>query len=194
MSSTTARESMTIDALEAGHPLPSARSASTRPPTSAAAPSSSLSSHLAVELIAIDRSSAVSRRYRSSANRILLIPVIAAVGYEILKYGARHRQNPVARCPLPGPARPDDDDQTADRRDDEVAIVSMEQALVADPRVGSGGLGCIRAAADAADDPRLRGRPVATDPPSPTTAPVTPLPTRPPTTASPAPSDPPPGT
>ena len=27
-------------------------------------------------------------------SRILLIPVIAAVGYEILRWGARHRGNP----------------------------------------------------------------------------------------------------
>ena len=27
-------------------------------------------------------------------SRILLIPVIAAVGYELLRFGARHRANP----------------------------------------------------------------------------------------------------
>ena len=30
-------------------------------------------------------------------SRILLIPVIAAVGYEILRWGARHRGNPIVR-------------------------------------------------------------------------------------------------
>ena len=67
------------------------------------------------------------------ASRILLIPVIAAVGYEILKFGARHRRNPVVKVLLyPGllvqmitTKRPTDDMI-------EVAIVSMEQALVAD--------------------------------------------------------------
>src|SRR6476646_9902525 len=67
------------------------------------------------------------------ASRILLIPVIAAVGYEILKYGARHRQNPVVKVLLYTgllvqmitSTRPTDDMI-------EVAIVSMEQALVAD--------------------------------------------------------------
>ena len=36
------------------------------------------------------------------AGRILLIPVIAALGYELLRFGARHRGNPVVRvimCP-----------------------------------------------------------------------------------------------
>ena len=37
-------------------------------------------------------------------SRILLIPVIAAVGYEILKFGARHRANPIVRRCSCGPA------------------------------------------------------------------------------------------
>ena len=32
------------------------------------------------------------------ASRILLIPVIAAVGYEILRFGARHRGNPIVKA------------------------------------------------------------------------------------------------
>jgi uncharacterized protein YqhQ len=67
------------------------------------------------------------------ASRILLVPVIAAVGYEILRWGARHRANPfVHAIMLPGiwvqmitTRRPTDDMI-------EVAIVSMEQALLAD--------------------------------------------------------------
>ncbi len=67
------------------------------------------------------------------ASRILLVPVIAAVGYEILRWGARHRANPLVHAiMLPGiwvqmitTRRPTDDMI-------EVAIVSMEQALVAD--------------------------------------------------------------
>jgi uncharacterized protein YqhQ len=77
-------------------------------------------------------------------SRILLIPVIAAVGYEILKWGARHRGNPVVRAIMyPGilvqmitTKQP-----TVDMI--EVAIVSMEQALAADGEalpVGSGTL------------------------------------------------------
>jgi len=65
--------------------------------------------------------------------RILLIPVIAAVGYEILRFGARHRSNPVVKAIMaPGilvqmitTKRPTDDQI-------QVAIVSMEQALEAD--------------------------------------------------------------
>ncbi len=52
-------------------------------------------------------------------SRILLIPVIAAVGYEILRFGARHRGNPIVKvAAVPGPAGPDDHDQAADRRHD----------------------------------------------------------------------------
>jgi uncharacterized protein YqhQ len=66
-------------------------------------------------------------------SRILLVPVIAAVGYEILRWGARHRANPLVHAiMLPGiwvqmitTRRPTDDMI-------EVAIVSMEQALLAD--------------------------------------------------------------
>jgi len=66
-------------------------------------------------------------------SRILLIPVIAAVGYEILRFGAKHRSNPIVRAIMaPGilvqmitTKRPTDDQI-------EVAIVSMEQALEAD--------------------------------------------------------------
>jgi uncharacterized protein YqhQ len=65
--------------------------------------------------------------------RIVLIPVIAAVGYEILRFGAKHRANPIVRAIMaPGilvqmitTKRPTDDQI-------EVAIVSMEQALEAD--------------------------------------------------------------
>jgi uncharacterized protein YqhQ len=67
------------------------------------------------------------------ASRILLIPVIASVGYELLKLGARHRGNPIVKALLyPGllvqkiTTKPPSDDMI------EVAIVSMEQALEAD--------------------------------------------------------------
>ena len=68
--------------------------------------------------------------------RIVLIPVIAAVGYEILRWGARHRANPIVKAVMyPGilvqmitTKRPSDDQI-------EVAIVSMEQALAADGEV-----------------------------------------------------------
>ncbi len=67
------------------------------------------------------------------ASRVVLIPVLAAVGYEVLRLGARHRGNPiVAAIMWPGilvqkitTKRPSDDQI-------EVAIVSLEQALGAD--------------------------------------------------------------
>ncbi|MFI5226480.1 MAG: DUF1385 domain-containing protein [Candidatus Limnocylindrales bacterium] len=66
-------------------------------------------------------------------SRILLIPVIAAVGYELLRWGARHRKNPIVHALfLPGiwvqmiTTRQPTDDMI------EVAIVSLETALVAD--------------------------------------------------------------
>ncbi len=66
-------------------------------------------------------------------SRILLIPVIAAVGYELLKLGAKHRGNPIVKALLyPGllvqmiTTKQPSDDMI------EVAIVSMASALEAD--------------------------------------------------------------
>jgi uncharacterized protein YqhQ len=66
-------------------------------------------------------------------SRVVLIPVIAAVGYEILRAGARHRRNPLVHAILmPGiwvqkiTTRQPTDDMI------EVAIVSLEEALKAD--------------------------------------------------------------
>jgi uncharacterized protein YqhQ len=65
--------------------------------------------------------------------RLLLVPVIAAIGYEILRFGAKHRANPFVKAVMfPGilvqmiTTKQPSDDQI------EVAIVSMEQALQAD--------------------------------------------------------------
>ena len=66
-------------------------------------------------------------------SRILLVPVIAALGYELLRLGARFRANPFVKVLMaPGilvqmiTTKQPSDDQI------EVAIVSMEQALTAD--------------------------------------------------------------
>ena len=67
------------------------------------------------------------------ASRILGIPLLAAVGYEVLRLGARYRRNPLVKAVMfPGilvqmitTKRPDDDMI-------EVAITSMQEALVAD--------------------------------------------------------------
>ena len=67
------------------------------------------------------------------ASRLIAIPILAAVGYEILRLGAKYRHNPLIRVIMyPGilvqmitTKRPDDDMI-------EVAITSMQEALVAD--------------------------------------------------------------
>ncbi len=67
------------------------------------------------------------------ASRLILVPIIAAVAYEILQFGARHEDNPIMRAVIrPGiwvqmitTKRPTDDMI-------EVAIVSLEEALKAD--------------------------------------------------------------
>ena len=70
------------------------------------------------------------------ASRVVLIPVLAAVGYEVLRWGARHRSNSiVAAIMWPGilvqkiTTKQPSDDQI------EVAIVSLEQALEADGEI-----------------------------------------------------------
>jgi uncharacterized protein YqhQ len=115
-------------------------------------------------------------------SRILLIPVIAAVGYEILRFGARHRRNPIVKVLLyPGllvqmiTTKQPTDDMI------EVAIVSMERALEADGEAVPAGSGAF--------DQRPMRSPAPTDsatdapPPNPAPAP----------TAPPLPTDPPPG-
>jgi uncharacterized protein YqhQ len=66
-------------------------------------------------------------------SRIVLIPVLAAVGYEVLRWGAKHRANPIVKAIMwPGilvqmiTTKQPTDDQI------EVAIVSMQEALAAD--------------------------------------------------------------
>src|SRR5215217_5852751 len=80
------------------------------------------------------------------ASRILLIPVIAAVGYEILRLGARHRANPVIRV-LMYPGILVQMITTKQPTDDmiEVAIVAMEETLRADGEsIPNGGLDLLR--------------------------------------------------
>jgi len=80
------------------------------------------------------------------ASRILLIPVIAAVGYELLRLGARHRSNPVVKVIMwPGilvqmiTTKQPTDDMI------EVAIVSLEEAIKADgDPIPEGGLDLAR--------------------------------------------------
>src|SRR6476619_603706 len=124
-------EHMTIHALEAGDPL--VVDAVRKYPT--AHPRCGTELLVVVIALSIVAFSLVGRQEPlvMIGSRIALIPVIAAVGYEILKWGARHRGNAVVRAIMyPGilvqkiTTRQPTDDMI------EVAIVSMEQALEAD--------------------------------------------------------------
>jgi uncharacterized protein YqhQ len=124
-------EHMTIHALEAGDPL--VVDAVRRYPT--AHPRCGTEFLVVVIALSIVAFSLVGRQEPlvMVGSRIALIPVIAAVGYEILKWGARHRGNALVRAIMyPGilvqmiTTRQPTTDMI------EVAIVSMEQALQAD--------------------------------------------------------------
>jgi uncharacterized protein YqhQ len=124
-------EHMTIHALEAGDPLTT--DAVRKYPT--AHPRCGTEFLVVVILLSVLLFGFLGRDnpVLMVGGRLLLIPVIAAVGYEILRFGARHRANPVVRAIMaPGilvqmitTKRPTDDQI-------QVAIVSMEQALEAD--------------------------------------------------------------
>jgi uncharacterized protein YqhQ len=124
-------EHMTIHALEAGDPL--VPSEIRKYPT--AHPRCGTEFLVVVIALSIFAFALVGRQSPivMIGSRIVLIPVIAAVGYEILKFGARHRGNPFVRAIMyPGilvqkiTTRQPSNDMI------EVAIVSMEQALKAD--------------------------------------------------------------
>jgi hypothetical protein len=124
-------EHMTIHALEAGDPL--TVDAVRKYPT--AHQRCGTEFLVIVILLSIIAFSLVGRQEPvvMVLSRILLIPVIAAVGYEILKFGARHRANPMVKALL-YPGLLVQKITTKQPTDDmiEVAIVSMEQALEAD--------------------------------------------------------------
>jgi uncharacterized protein YqhQ len=124
-------EHMTIHALEAGDPLTT--DAVRKYPT--AHPRCGTEFLVVVILLSILLFGFLGRSnpILMVGGRLLLIPVIAGVGYEILRFGARHRANPLVKAIMaPGilvqmitTKRPSDDQI-------EIAIVSMEQALEAD--------------------------------------------------------------
>ena len=89
-------EHMTIHALEAGDPL--TVDAVRRYPT--AHPRCGTEFLVVVILVSIVTFSIVGRQDNSSLtilSRLVLIPVIAAVSYELLRFGARHRGNRAGR-------------------------------------------------------------------------------------------------
>ena len=124
-------EHMTIHALEAGDPLTT--DAVRKYPT--AHPRCGTEFLVIVIILSIFAFSLVGRQSLPIMvlSRLLLVPVIAAIGYEILRFGGKHRNNPIIKALMaPGilvqmitTKRPSDDQI-------EVAIVSMEQALEAD--------------------------------------------------------------
>ena len=124
-------EHMTIHALEAGYPLTTAKVR--QYPT--AHPRCGTEFLVVVIILSIFAFSLVGRQSIGVmvGSRLLLVPVIAMAGYEILRFGAKHRSNPIVKAIMaPGilvqmitTKRPSDDQI-------EVAIVSMLQALKAD--------------------------------------------------------------
>ena len=137
-------EHMTIHALEADKPL--VPDEIRRFPT--AHPRCGTEFLVVVILLSIIAFSLVGRQSPlvMVASRILLIPVIAAVGYELLRLGARHRSNPIVKVVMwPGilvqmiTTKQPTDDMI------EVAIVAMEETLRADGEVvPAGGLDLAR--------------------------------------------------
>src|SRR3954471_1428134 len=170
-------EHMTIHAFEAGEPL--RPEYVRRHPT--AHPRCGTEFLVVVILLSILAFSLVGRQTPivMIASRILLIPVIAAVGYELLKLGAKYRSNPVIRVVMwPGILVQKITTKQPTEDMIEVAIVSLEQAIVADgDAIPEGGLALprdpmplpgetakdVRAAQEAIDgEPAV---PVSIDPP-----------------------------
>ena len=163
-------EHMTIHALEAGDPL--VVDEVRKYPT--AHPRCGTEFLVVVIALSIIAFSLVGRQEPlvMVGSRILLIPVIAAVGYEILKWGAKHRANPIVRAIMyPGILVQMITTKQPSVDMIEVAIVSMEQALKADGEtlpLGSGTLprdilvlgGATGGAADAATVPATIDPPV----------------------------------
>jgi uncharacterized protein YqhQ len=122
---------MTIHALEHGDPL--TPEAIRRYPT--AHPRCGTEFILVVVVVSIFAFSLLAGQSLvvSIAGRVALIPVIAAVSYELLRFGARHRSNPLVRAVfMPGIWLQMITTRQPDEGMIDVAIVSMSEALVAD--------------------------------------------------------------
>ena len=127
-------EHMTIHALEAGDPL-TVNEVRKYPTAHQRCGTEFLVVVIALSIIAF---SLVGRQTPviMVGSRVILIPVIAAVGYELLRWGARHRSNPIVRAIMwPGilvqmiTTKQPTDDMI------EVAIASLEEALEADGEI-----------------------------------------------------------
>ena len=135
-------EHMSIHALEAGDPL--TVEAVRRYPT--AHPRCGTEFLVVVILVSIFVFSLVGRQeiWLTVASRVVLIPVIAAIAYELLRFGARHRRWAIVRW-LSAPGIWVQKITTKQPTGDmiEVAIVALEQALAADGEVLPEGAGWI---------------------------------------------------
>src|SRR4051795_13232662 len=163
-------EHMTIHALEAGDPLTVA--AVRKYPT--AHPRCGTEFLVVVIALSIVAFSLVGRQEPAVmiGSRILLIPVIAAIGYEILKWGAKHRSNPIVRAIMyPGILVQMITTRQPSMDMIEVAIVSMEQALAADGEALPAGSGQLARAELVLPGTRAEvgeaAAPVSIDPPLP---------------------------
>ena len=152
-------EHMTIHALEHGDPLVPA--AIRRYPT--AHPRCGTEFILVVVIVSIFAFSLLAGQSLAVAivGRVALIPVIAAVSYELLRFGARYRGNVVVRAIfMPGiwlqmiTTRQPDDGMV------EVAIVAMSGALAADGETVPRG-SVVPASRPFSFGPRPAGEPVA---------------------------------
>ena len=162
-------EHMTIHALEAGDPL--VPEAIRKYPT--AHPRCGTEFLVVVIALSIVAFSLVGRQEPlvMVGSRIALIPVIAAIGYEILKWGAKHRGNAIVRTIMyPGILVQMITTKQPTPDMIEVAIVSMEQALEADGEALPAGSGTL--ARDLLELPGTTAKgeaagPVSIDPPLP---------------------------
>jgi len=170
-------EHMTIHALEAGDPL--TVDEVRKYPT--AHPRCGTEFLVVVILVSIFAFSLVGRQdiLVTIASRLVLIPVIAALSYELLRFGAGHRDVALVRW-LSAPGIWVQAITTKQPTDDmiEVAIVSMEQALEADREPlppGSGTLARVRLdelVAAPAGSAEAAAAPPTAEPASPAAAPA----------------------
>jgi uncharacterized protein YqhQ len=126
-------EHMSIHTLEAGDPL-TVEAARTYPTAHPRCGTEFLVVVLLVSIIAFALIGSLPPLWLV-LSRVILVPVIAAVSYEILQFGARHRDRALVRA-LWSPGIWVQMITTKQPSDDmiEVAIVSLSRALVADGR------------------------------------------------------------
>jgi uncharacterized protein YqhQ len=155
-------EHMTIHALEHGDPL--RPEAIRKYPT--AHPRCGTEFLVVVIILSIFGFALVGRQTPlvTVASRVVLIPVIASVGYELLRLGARHRSNPLVRVVMwPGILVQMITTKQPTDAMIEVAIVAVEEALRADAEpVPADGLDLAREPMPAPGETAAKARAAAT--------------------------------